>query len=92
MREQRLSARNREDSGRAIAIEEGIVAAVFDHASQHGWLEGLRSVDTNLLAGLRSLTRGLEVGIVTLLEWEQAVLRAFVCWREPAHRCRAAGL
>lgn len=71
-----------EDGGRAIAIEEGIAAAVFDYASQHRWLDGLRSVDTSLLAGLRSLTRGLEVGVVTLLEWEQAVLRGFGCWRE----------
>jgi NTP pyrophosphatase (non-canonical NTP hydrolase) len=71
-----------EDGGRAIAVEEGIAAAVFDYASQHRWLDGLRTVDTGLLAGLRSLTRGLEVGTVTLLEWEQAVLRAFTCWRE----------
>jgi len=71
-----------EDGGRAIAIEEGIAAAVFDYASQRRWLTGLGVVDTGLLAGLRSLTRGLEVGAVTLLEWEQAILRGFECWRQ----------
>lgn len=71
-----------EDGGRAIAIEEGIAAAVFDYASQHRWLAGTRTVDGGLLTGLRGLTRGLEVGAVTLLEWEQAVLRALDCWRK----------
>ncbi len=71
-----------EDGGRAIAIEEGITAAVFDYASQRRWLAGLGVVDTGLLAGLRSLTRGLEVRVVTLLEWEQAILRGFECWRQ----------
>jgi NTP pyrophosphatase (non-canonical NTP hydrolase) len=71
-----------EDGGRAIAIEEGIAAAVFDYAADHRWLEGLRAVDGTLLTALRSLTRGLEVRRVTPLEWEQTVLRAFHCWRE----------
>jgi len=70
-----------EDGGRAIAIEEGIAAAVFDYASTRRWLEGLRAVDTSLLTGIRNLTRGLEVRAVTLLEWEQTILRAFDCWR-----------
>jgi hypothetical protein len=70
-----------EDGGRAIAIEEGIAAAVFDYASTRRWLEGLRAVDTSLLTGIRNLTRRLEVGAVTLLEWEQTILRAFDCWR-----------
>lgn len=71
-----------EDGGRAIAVEEGIAAAVFDYASQRRWLTGLGVVDTGLLTGLRSLTRGLEVGAATLLEWEQAILRGFECWRQ----------
>lgn len=70
-----------EDGGRAIAIEEGIAASVFEYASRHNWLDGLSVVDTSLLAGLSRLTRGLEVASVTLLEWEQAILRAFGCWR-----------
>jgi hypothetical protein len=71
-----------EDGGRAIAIEEGIAAAVFDYASQRQCMAGLRAVDTELLTGLRSLTGGLEVKEVTLLEWEQAILRGFACWRQ----------
>jgi hypothetical protein len=70
-----------EDGGRAIAIEEGISAAVFDYASQRNWLDGLYAVDTGLLVTFRGLTRGLEVRSATLLEWEQAVLRGMGCWR-----------
>jgi NTP pyrophosphatase (non-canonical NTP hydrolase) len=70
-----------EDGGRAIAIEEGIAAAVFDYASKRRWLEGLRTIDTSLLAEIRSLTRGLEVRTVSLLEWEQTILLGFDCWR-----------
>lgn len=70
-----------EDGGRAIAIEEGIAAAVFDYASRHQWLLGVTTVDTSLLVGLRSLTRGLEVRDIALFEWEQAILRGFDCWR-----------
>jgi NTP pyrophosphatase (non-canonical NTP hydrolase) len=70
-----------EDGGRAIAIEEGIAAAIFEYSSKRRWLEGLSAVDTSLLAGIRSLTSGLEVRDVSLLEWEQAILRALQCWR-----------
>lgn len=70
-----------EDGGRAVAIEEGISAAVFDYASTRAWLDGVKAVDTSLLVGLRSLTRNIEVGAVSLLEWEQTILRAFSCWR-----------
>jgi len=70
-----------EDGGRAIAIEEGIAASVFEYASRHNWLNQLSVVDTSLLTGLCRLTRGLEVAAETPLEWEQAILRAFACWR-----------
>jgi NTP pyrophosphatase (non-canonical NTP hydrolase) len=70
-----------EDGGRAIAIEEGIAAAVFDYASNRRWLDGLNAVDTNLLVTIRGLTRGLEVRSASLLEWEQAILRGLACWR-----------
>jgi hypothetical protein len=70
-----------EDGGRAVAIEEGIAAAVFEYSSKRHWLEGLNAVDTSLLTAIRSLTSGLEVRAVSLLEWEQTVLRAFHCWR-----------
>lgn len=70
-----------EDGGRAIAIEEGLSASVFEYASHRRWLDGVNAVDTGLLVTIRGLTRGLEVRAVSMLEWEQAVLRGLACWR-----------
>ncbi len=70
-----------EDGGRAIAIEEGISAAVFEYASRRRWLDGIATVDSSLLTTIRGLTRGLEVRDATPLEWEQAILRGMSCWR-----------
>jgi NTP pyrophosphatase (non-canonical NTP hydrolase) len=70
-----------EDGGRAIAIEEGIAAAVFDYAGERQWLAGAAAVDSALLASCRSLTRRLEVSDVTPREWEQALLAGMACWR-----------
>jgi NTP pyrophosphatase (non-canonical NTP hydrolase) len=79
-----------EDGGRAIAIEEGLSAAVFEYASRRRWLDGVAAVDTGLLVTIRGLTRGLEVRVATLLEWEQAILRGLACWR--ALRAEDGGL
>ena len=40
-----------EDGGRAIATEEGISALVFAYARDHNWLEGVTSVDYDILKG-----------------------------------------
>ncbi len=74
-----------DDGGRAIAIEEGISAAVFEYASRRRWLDSVAAVDSALLNTMRGLTRGLEVRTATPLEWEQAVLRGMACWRALRH-------
>ncbi len=72
---------NVEDGGRAIVIDEGIVAFVFDYARRHNYLEGLRHVDYELLRTIGELTSGLEVGVRTTGEWERATLRGYEIWR-----------
>ena len=72
---------NVEDGGRAIVIDEGIVAFVFDYARRHNYLEGLRHVDYELLRTIGELTSGLEVGVRTTGEWERAILRGYEIWR-----------
>ena len=46
-----------EDGGRAIAIEEGISALVFDYAHDHAYLEGVNHVDYGILRTVKHLTR-----------------------------------
>ena len=71
-----------EDGGRAIVIEEAVVAFVFDYAGRHNFLEGLRHVDYELLRTTREVTSRLEVGARTSYEWERAILRGFEVWRQ----------
>ena len=70
-----------EDGARARLIDEGIVALVFDYASRHDWLDGVTSVDYDLLRSLRSITSGLEVGVRSAAEWEAAILTGYSVWR-----------
>ena len=72
---------NVEDGGRAIVMDEGIVAFVFDYARRHNYLEGLHHVDYGLLRTIREMTSRLEVGVRTTGEWERAILRAYEVWR-----------
>ncbi len=71
-----------EDGGRAIVIDEAIVAFVFDYASRHNYLEGLRHVDYELLRALAELTSRLEVGVRSERDWELTILRGYEVWRK----------
>lgn len=72
---------NVEDGGRAIAIEEGISAYVFEYARDHHWLKGAKRVDSDLLKMIKTATRHLEVNDCTASEWERAILAGFDAWR-----------
>lgn len=71
-----------EDGGRAVAIEEGLSAAVFAYASQHDFLLGVERLDQALLTQIDQLTGQLEVGVRTPAQWERAILTAFAVWRQ----------
>lgn len=70
-----------EDGGRAQVIEEAIIAASYAYAADHGYLEGLSSVDWHLLRHIKQLTGNLEVKNVTAKEWNDALVRGFEIWR-----------
>lgn len=71
-----------EDGGRAIVIEEGMAAFLFEHARHHRWFEDVSSLDYDILKTIRIMTAGLEVRHRPLWEVEQAVLRGFAVWRQ----------
>lgn len=75
-----------EDGARARVIDEGIVAFVFDYARRHDWLEGVDSIDYELLRSLRNVTAGLEVSVRTAAEWEAAILTGYSVWRPVRER------
>lgn|SRR6185312_9741654 len=85
MKRKRKSNRNIdrvEDGGRAIAIEEGISALVFDYAHDHSYLEGVNDVDYGILRTVKQLTRHLEVKECSEHQWQDAILQGFAVWRK----------
>lgn len=70
-----------EDGGRAIAIEEGITAMVFEAAVRAGHYEQARVVDSDVLRVCHRMVAGLEASACTAMEWEQVVLRGQDAWR-----------
>jgi NTP pyrophosphatase (non-canonical NTP hydrolase) len=70
-----------EDGGRAIVIEEGMVAFLFEHARHHHWFEDVTDIDYAVLKTVRVMTTELEVKRRPLWEVEQAILQGFNVWR-----------
>lgn len=70
-----------EDGGRAAVIEEGVAALVFAYARHHHRLEGVSTLDSQLLRTIKDMTSHLEVSRCTTGEWEQAILGGFRVWR-----------
>lgn len=75
-----------EDGGRAIAIEEGVSAVVFDYARQHNFLVGVTAVDYHLLRTIKGVTSSLEVSKCSVSDWEAAILEGFRVWRDVTAR------
>lgn len=77
-----------EDGGRARAIEEGVAALTFAYARRHNMLEGVNTLDFQLLRTIKDMTEHLEVRERTTGEWEQAILQGFRVWRAVQSRRR----
>ena len=71
-----------EDGGRAIAIEEGISALLFEAAGRARYYETVRTVDGDTLRTITRMTAHLEVQDSTPGEWEQAILQGYDVWRQ----------
>ncbi len=70
-----------EDGGRAIAIEEGITALVFEYARVHDFLQGVTALDETLLRTVLSMTSRWEVASCSAGDWETAMLQGYDAWR-----------
>ena len=70
-----------EDGGRAAVIEEGVAALAFDYARRHRFLEGVFTLDFQLLRTIKEMTSHLEVRQCATGDWEQAILEGFRVWR-----------
>lgn len=70
-----------EDGGRAIVIEEGIAAFIFDYASRHKFLNDMTTLDFDVLKVVKDMTRGLEVKARSWRDWELAILEGYKIFR-----------
>lgn len=75
-----------EDGGRAIVIDEAVVAYVWEYARRHRFLEGVRSIDYSVLKTIKHLTSGLEVASRSSHQWEEAILAGYQVWRQIKER------
>ena len=71
-----------EDGGRAIVVEEGFAAYVFEYGRHHNYLDCVTSLDYQVLRTFRTLTSGLEVQARPLWEVEEAIFQGFAVWRQ----------
>lgn len=70
-----------EDGGRAIVIEEGIAALIFDYGIDHGGLDKAPAIDYELIRTLKSMTRRLEVKVVSGARWQLAIAEGWRIFR-----------
>lgn len=70
-----------EDGGRAAVIEESISLLAFDYARRHSFLEGITTLDNQLLRTIKDMTSHLEVSQCTIADWERAILNGMLVWR-----------
>jgi NTP pyrophosphatase (non-canonical NTP hydrolase) len=71
-----------EDGGRAIVVDEAIVAYIWEYARRHRFLDGVTTIDYTVLKTIRQLTGGLEVAARTAHDWEEAILAGYRVFRE----------
>ena len=75
-----------EDGGRAIVLEEAVVALTFEYARNHEFRE-LQTLDFSLLKTVKQLTANLEINRYSASELEEAILLGYRMW----HAVRARG-
>jgi NTP pyrophosphatase (non-canonical NTP hydrolase) len=75
-----------EDGGRAIVIDEAVVAYVWEYARRHSFLAGVTTVDYRVLKTIKDLTGGLEVSVRSGHQWEEAILAGYDVWRQVNER------
>jgi hypothetical protein len=71
-----------QDRARAVAIEEGLSAFVFNYVEPEGFLVGRSHLDWELLKHIRRVVGGLEVASQPPVAWQRAYLQGFAVFRQ----------
>jgi NTP pyrophosphatase (non-canonical NTP hydrolase) len=71
-----------QDSGRAIVVDEGLLAFIFAQAKSLNFFEGQTSISFDLLKSVRNFVQGYEVEQCPLKLWEDAILQGYAVFRQ----------
>ena len=71
-----------QDSGRAIIVEEGIVAWIFSRAKELNFFEKQEKVSLGILKTIGEFVSGYEVEKCPLKLWESAILQGYAVFRQ----------
>lgn len=70
-----------EDGARAGILEELIVAYVYSNAKERRYYDGIRHIDSEMLATIKALVTHLEVKARRMKDWETAILQGYAAFR-----------
>lgn len=73
---------NTQDSGRAIVVEEGISAWLFQRAGPLGYFESSDSVPYSILKVIQEFVAPYEVAECPPSAWERAILQGYAAFRQ----------
>lgn len=73
-----------QDGGRAIVVEEGLSAWVFNIAKENHYFEGRKGVTFDMLKNIDQIVKGFEVDVCPLILWEEAILKGYEVFRKVA--------
>lgn len=71
-----------EDGGRAIVIEEGLSAWIFNIAKENDFFDGRQDLTFDMLKVIEKMVKGFEVERCPLALWEKAILEGYKVFRE----------
>lgn len=76
-----------EDSGRAIVVEEGISAWIFNQAKEYNYFVNQKDISTKLIKNVQLFVKGYEVENCPPALWKKAIYEGFKVFRElTAHK------
>lgn len=75
-----------QDGGRAIVVEEGLVAWIFMQAKGRAFFEDCRCLPFDMLKQIGQFVTGFEAEACPLSLWERAILRGFEAFRTLAEK------
>jgi NTP pyrophosphatase (non-canonical NTP hydrolase) len=71
-----------EDGARAIIIEEGISAMVYQHAKDHKFYKDIKVIDFDILNTIKGMVRNFESKSVSSSQWETAIIEGYKVYRK----------